>query len=386
MTKKKVKYLKRPELPKIKDKSKVPSGWSLYGDGKNCGISYSMLSSFMDCRERFRLKAVEGLRQKGSTEALEFGSTFHTMLELNALGISNYDIQRKYARKQDSLTKVAMVTYQEYMKYYAEDLKDMKYVESEKEFCFPFRCSLGKTVYIRGKRDQLYVDKIAGGGLRLQENKTKTQISVDQITRGLKAYLQPMIYLASVSRDYPDKEIAGVNYNCIRRTSLKRKAKETEVAYLSRVKEDIQNRPQFYFQAYEIDVTRKDIQKFESEYLNGLVCQLVLWWESVKNSPLDPWSIEILVEVDDTPKCAACESLVEVHDARVERKSKKLSCKFCAKRYIKKAVANPHHFTKGLGTFSPLSFGMGEYSNRVIEGSNVGLEFSSNQFPELDNA
>ena len=46
------------------------------------GVSQTLLNKFLGCRERFRLYSVEGCREKGGKEAMDFGTYFHNLLEL----------------------------------------------------------------------------------------------------------------------------------------------------------------------------------------------------------------------------------------------------------------------------------------------------------------
>ena len=62
---------------KRKSKNKPSPTWDLYRDG----ITYSLLSKFFVCRERFRLSTVEGWSETGLQSGLEFGSAFHACLE-----------------------------------------------------------------------------------------------------------------------------------------------------------------------------------------------------------------------------------------------------------------------------------------------------------------
>jgi hypothetical protein len=48
------------------------------GEGPNGGITFSLLSRFLVCRERFRLHALEGWRtQDGFNHRLEYGNMWH---------------------------------------------------------------------------------------------------------------------------------------------------------------------------------------------------------------------------------------------------------------------------------------------------------------------
>ena len=62
---------------KIIGNTKRRSLWDLHKHG----VSYSMISRFLECRERFRLDVVEGWQETKINVPLEFGSIFHEAME-----------------------------------------------------------------------------------------------------------------------------------------------------------------------------------------------------------------------------------------------------------------------------------------------------------------
>jgi hypothetical protein len=163
MTKKK-KVSKVPiKDPILKKNVKLPSGYGLYTQG----LSYSLLSKFVVCRERFRLRTVESLVPTGRKEAMEFGTIFHKALELFAMGKTNSQIvayfaqksrkKRKGSRRQMEydplLCRIASMMLPHYQRFWKEVLSEIKYFESEQVFEFQYQCSIGKVIPLRGKRD-----------------------------------------------------------------------------------------------------------------------------------------------------------------------------------------------------------------------------------------
>ena len=67
-----------------KGNQKIESLWDPYRDG----ITYSLLSKFMGCRERTRLSYVEGWISKNFSVPLEFGNLFHLLKEVRYSGAS----------------------------------------------------------------------------------------------------------------------------------------------------------------------------------------------------------------------------------------------------------------------------------------------------------
>lgn len=328
----------------LKKNLKPPCNWDLYPN-PNCknGLSQSLINKFVVCRERFRLRVVEGLVPKDSTkEAMEFGTIFHKALELNAQGKTTSQIFKHFhtqvkAKKYDMLLcRIAALMVPYYLKYWKEELKDAKYVETEEVFEIKYTV-MGKVIILRGRRDQCYIQK---GLLWLQENKTKAQIKEDQIQQTLAYMIQPMLYLLSIRHDNPGIPLGGILYNVIRKPQIKQ-GKQSEQKYLDRIAADIEARPEHYFKMFKVDIDDEHLKMWEQRYFYPLLCQIVIWWESVKKNPFDPWIGE-----DGQP--------------------------------------NPHHYLRPFGVYDPMSHGLGEYFNRVVNGTDVGLVPNCSVFPELD--
>lgn len=95
----------------------------------------------------------------------------------------------------------------------------------EHAFDVPYRLPSGRTVRLRGRWDSV---DLVGGGIWLQENKTKSDIDQQGLTRQLTRDLQSMLYLAALCEYQHDQAsddplcgftnpIAGIRYNVIRR-------------------------------------------------------------------------------------------------------------------------------------------------------------------------
>ena len=336
-----------PPAPTFKgDARKVKQGWDLYEHG----ISYSLLSKFIVCRERFRLRVVEGLKHRGSNDAMDFGTVFHKAVELSAQGKSRTAIQRHFNNLQRKESRKKHKTYDpircklvsmmvdHYKAYWTDVLKEIQYFESEQVFQVPFKTSTGHIVPINGKRDEGYIkDK----KIWLQENKTKTQINETQIVETLPFMLQPMIYLTSFQHDHPGKKIGGILYNIVRNPSITHKKKQSVAAYIEEVSKDIDNRPEHYFKMFEVDIDDEHLEMWKKLHLDPILSSLCIWWDSIKSNPFDPWVLE-----DGTP--------------------------------------NPHHTIRPFGVYDPLSRGVGDFFGRIVHGTDVGLDIDHNLFPELE--
>jgi hypothetical protein len=219
------------------------------------GITFSLLSRFLVCRERFRLLVVEGLRSEGGfNHRLEYGSMWHvceealaserrhfgevvgtTLAEDNLLEYAK-GLCRKYPTQQNEIDKwyrICKLQFPIYVKYWSKqkDVISRTPLLQEYAFAVPYRLPSGRTVLLRGKFDS--VDAIGtgrGAGVYLQENKSKGMIVEAQIKRQVTFDLQTMLYLVALYNldkvkvlKYRENgiplstRIAGIRYNVVRR-------------------------------------------------------------------------------------------------------------------------------------------------------------------------
>jgi hypothetical protein len=323
-------------------KRKQVSKWDLYEDG----VSYSALSKFINDRERFRIRAVEGLSPGGSSEALEFGNIFHNLLEWYSEGIKSLStLQRRMARylrengsSRETVTMANIVfeVFSMYTDYW--DDSDKLFFEQENKFRIHVPVLTGQSVPINGRRDAAYRDA-STKTVYLMENKTKAQIDHVWLESALPFNLQTMIYCYSLMKDYKEKP-AGVLYNVIRRPGLRQKVKETDRDFLKRVRDDIEGRPEHYFVRHRVDFAPNDLDNFVVRVLQPLLDQVALWWESIKHDPFNPWTLS-------------------------------------------DGSRNPHHYVRPFGVYDQMANGKGDYFDYVTRGSRVGLVEVDTLFPEL---
>lgn len=297
-----------------KGNNRKESLWDLERDG----ITFSMLSKFLTCRERFRLSAVEGWTPKNIRVPLEFGSAFHKCMEHVEGGgrieqIGEVVDQYQYSRKKehnltaDDMTDLervmAMVetTYFAYHDYWSrvptfrsESRRyfdhSLKYVYQEEAFDVMHSLPSGRKIRLRGRWDAVFKHPISKK-LVLQENKTKSTIDEYGIHEGLKKDLQTQFYLWSL---YLAEGVfpRHVLYNVIRRSGLRPSVKETVAEFRKRVSDDIEKRPEHYFMRWIVDVDIEDLTLFRDRMLNPLLETVARWWDSIKHDPFDPWTLE----------------------------------------------------------------------------------------------
>lgn len=295
-------------------------------DGDMGGITQSMLSAFTVCRERFRVKFIEGLRPHGKfAPAMEYGQMWHICEEHLAAGtdwvipLKNYCIElcKQYAMQKAEIEKwynVCKLQFPIYVEFWSKhpNVKQRCPIYQEKVFHVPYTLNSGRVVYLRGKFDSvdcIGVDKTRG--IYLQENKTKSSIDDQKLQRQLTFDLQSMMYLVALkeSKLLPcefcggdqetghqrlcpaDTQIRGIRYNVIQRplsggkgSIVRHKAKgskpaETTEHYYNRLTEIIQESPKSFFARWNAEVSQKDLLRFEERFLKPVLEQLCVWYD-----------------------------------------------------------------------------------------------------------
>lgn len=296
-------------------------------DGPNGGISFSMLSNWLVCRERFRVKYIEGLRPTETFNVkIEYGNFWHeaeeALAKCRATDPNRWfavdDALEEYGRKLkgqyplqvgeiDRWTTICGMQFREYQAYWARhpDVQERKPLLSEQVFDVPYKLPSGRTVRLRGKWDSV---DLVGNGIWLQENKTKGDIKEDQIGRQLTYDLQTMMYVIALGQgksgvaeiDYACP-IAGVRYNVIRRPlsggkgSIKQKQPsksgpgETDQEYMDRLRQYFVDEPEAFFMRWNVPITPTDIERFRRQTLDPVLEQLCKWYDGVKMYPNDPF-------------------------------------------------------------------------------------------------
>lgn len=285
------------------------------------GITQSMLSRFLVCRERFRITAIEGLRPaEDFNHRLEYGSMWHICEEHVDGGwpqkLKDYAVKlcRKYPLRSEEITKwwkVCQLQFPLYVEYWRKhrDQKAKQSVYAEEVFCEEYWLPSCKVVKLRGKWDS--VDRI-GNKVYLQENKTKGDIDEQSVQRQLMFDLQTMIYLTSlrmrmrrVGKVFTRMKIAGVRYNVVRRPlsggkgtirqhqATKNKPAETADEFYGRLADIIKESPEAFFMRWDVSVTDADIDRFMSRFLTPVLEQLCVWYDFVTGP--DPWHEDQMV-------------------------------------------------------------------------------------------
>jgi hypothetical protein len=316
-------------MPTIKTKAVRSPLWAGPCDsGHQGGITFSLLSKFLSCRERFRIAVVEGLRPVDAfNHRIAFGDAWHICEEALAwrdpdgvvdsgdkpwedpLLYWGQQTCKRYptaAEQVDHWYNVVKVTFPLYVEYWAKhpDMIARRPLLSEQSFNVPHRLPSGRTVRLRGKWDSVdLVGEGKGARVILQENKTKGDVREAQLRRQLRFDLQLGIYLVALRYTQMDSyepwgrlAIGGVRYNVVRRPLSGGKGSivrhnptksnpegESKDAFFLRLRDIIASSPQDYFMRWDVGITPSDILKFRRECLDPILEQLCDWWEAMQD-------------------------------------------------------------------------------------------------------
>jgi hypothetical protein len=276
-------------------------------DPERDGVTFSLLTSFKQCREKTRL-ILNGWTSTRNSLGTVFGTLAHAINQqmyndvrsgrLTELPSEKYikatcrEIETLWKKENpradgDSMQylEFSMILLEAlmpvYFKYWKKDFSFV-WEKVEAEFRIPITIDHpnGKSMstFIRGKIDGSFGKK-KGARPWLFETKTKSRLGEEgegNIAEILPHDLQVNIYLLYlwwVDKKLPD----GVLYNIIRRPGLRQKKKESVVQFARRVAADVRLRPEWYFIRLQMFIEKKDLERQELE-LRDLVSDFLLWW------------------------------------------------------------------------------------------------------------
>lgn len=281
------------------------------------GVTQSLLSNWMNCRERFRLEYVQGLVMKDDSfsRAIVFGEMFHVCSEAYYSGQDWKSSLKTYTKQLTSdwpyeasqivhWYKVCEVLFPLYLNHYAKHKleKMLTPLYSEKTFDEVMKLPSGRIVRLRGKWDQVFTKTVKGKQyLVLQDDKTKGEFEVEQVLNDLPLDNQMNFYC--VALDLHSKSLKnspaldGFRYNLVRRPlsggkySISQKkgrqtkkgivGAETEAEFYARLGSIIKEDPDWFFQRVEVTITHADVEAYKNRTLVPLLENLCDWWEEV---------------------------------------------------------------------------------------------------------
>jgi len=289
-------------------------------------VTQSFLGTLLTCPERARLAYPEGYSQRGSTQALEFGTLVHKVLDATythcmqrakqegdeaLLGFWDHELpiwleelfaelealDRHRINEEGDATALAglemdyglaEVLLPPYFRRWAAEFDGYEWLSLEETFDVPYNAAgelnlphlnpPADTFRVRGKFDGVLRIR---GKLWLFETKTKGQVDEGGIVDVMAHELQVMLYLWAIKQVYGETP-AGVVYNIIRRPQLRMGAKETLHGFLERVKEDIEARPDFYFLRFNCEIDAFEQEAFMPSF-HSIMRMAVMWQEGQYN-------------------------------------------------------------------------------------------------------
>lgn len=342
------------KLKGVRIKRKTRSNDPVWKGPEVDGITQSLLSRFLVCRERFRLLVVEGLRPADTfNHRIEYGNMWHVceeevaskrdwLLTLKKYALCLCTVYRTQQEQIQHWYNVCKTQFPIYVDYWArhKDTKQRTPLLQEQVFDVPYKLPSGRMVRLRGKWDGVdLIGKGRNAGVYLQENKTKGQIDEEQMKRQLSFDLQTSIYLVALteytvpqvgkvrtdtvidhteevpgtsrikpknirlfSGEYP---VQGVRYNVVRRplsggkgsirqhkpTKTKPQGESSDEFYARLGDEHIAKDPGHYFMRWKVEVTPQDLDRFKREFLDPILEQLCNWWEFISGDRDDPFKL-----------------------------------------------------------------------------------------------
>lgn len=238
-------------------------------------LTFSRATTFNLCRKKEHNKYGIGVRRE-SGEPLRMGSAFHLGAHLLRTGMKLGDVLEKIALNYDPL--LANADTQEWIegvqiergkvvelligwdKRWRDD--PIEVVASE----LPFEFSIKKPGNNHPLLSMRYAGKIDGiclvdARLLLLETKTTS----DKIELGSPFWqrfrIDAQVSWYMIAARKLGYDVQGVLVDAVRKPSIRRRQKDTVDDYLNRLREDIAERPEFYYARVEVPRTLNDLEK-----------------------------------------------------------------------------------------------------------------------------
>jgi hypothetical protein len=280
------------------------------------GITQSLLSTWLMCREHCRLAYIEGWQPVKMGIGLHYGGGMHYCLERLYKAIADGESKTSIAhgaylewtqqftaswiqqRRVSSYARVPTT-----MKKQAEFIQGLmnttipRYIERinqtdslygdfkrnwiDVEHRFQVAYSVPTSwVVLTGMIDGIF--RVRNKKLWLLETKNLAFIDEGAEQETLPVRLQNMFYLVAATKMYPDEEFAGVLQNITRRPLLRQGSDESDSDYFHRVDEDMKKRPDWYFLRFEVQISKEEVKEWEERQLQPMLDDFLRWFEDVK--------------------------------------------------------------------------------------------------------
>lgn len=316
---------KKPKAPAEKGRDDLwqgshPSAWSFWKDG----VSSSLLSLFLTCREQFRLSVVDGWKSRTEPLYFGFGTCGHWLLERayqvrtgkcpdktwlkhrlreyeKAWTASAKQPTAKQMEQQDMIYGLHECLMPSYFKRWSGDwggkyprptkvANPKKWLALEQRFTVPFEFPDGRVVPIRGTRDGMY--ECGSRGMWVFDSKFRSVIIEDDILDTFPFDLQQMLYLWAAWRE-TGKVPSGAVLNVTRRPGHRLGKQELVSDFYDRVAAEVadRNRWDHYFMRFQLEITKGELQEWEDRTLRPLLLDLRGWWEGTVPHYLNPLNL-----------------------------------------------------------------------------------------------
>jgi PD-(D/E)XK nuclease superfamily len=286
------------------------------------GVTQSLIHSYLACKERFRIKVIEGLKPIDTFQvAIEYGNLWHICEENFAarqpweqpLKLAASLLAKTYPTQVDKITtyyNACRLQFPIYIDYWRKqpDVKQRKPIFQEKIFEYDYELPSQRTVKLRGKLDSCdYIGK----AIYLQENKTKSEVDEEKLIKQLSFDFQTMYYIFVLDNDpsiqplLKGNKVDGVRYNVIRRPlsggkgtisrhkATKNKPAETEAAYYERLRQVFLEDPASFFVRFRSEISDNDKERFNHECFIPVLenlCDDYEWWSYCKLNNENPFN------------------------------------------------------------------------------------------------
>jgi len=253
-------------------------------------LTNSQKNTYQECPKKFQFSYEQGYRTVRDSEPLIFGKLIHECLELWFHGEDIFDIIHFLEMTPNDKTKWDIVKAIELMRGYDKRWKDskLKTVGVEKEFKIPLinpnSQAFSRTFELAGKIDAIVKD--TNNEYAVIEHKTTTEdVSSLESNYWLKLQIDPQISGYFIGAESLGFKPTKIIYDVISKPSIKpfkatpeegrkykkdgtlyanqRETDETPEDYAARLRQDILDRPERYYQ-------RKEIVRLESDLIEYL--------------------------------------------------------------------------------------------------------------------
>ena len=262
------------------------------------GVSVSCLGTWLSCREACRLRYVKGYRPIIEKSPFIAGKIYHDGIkditkyyrdgkkvnEGTAImkGIDFLNAEEKEwssGKKKGAGTQVALEAIDKghallpgyVQRWYKEDSKK-KWDLVEDRFEVPVKMADGNTINFIGYYDATFKE---GKKVWIKESKFKARIT-DGYEESLVNDLQVQGYIASLKMG--GIKPAGCLFDITRKPGLRKKQGETKNGLITRIVDDIEKRPDWYFNRYKIEFTKNEINDSVMR-LEYLIQSFWDWWK-----------------------------------------------------------------------------------------------------------